>query len=477
MKRPSRGERASATTKRYVGCFLAPMRRSLIFTMSSFYFGLAQHSERKLCTFFAAETHLLHHLARFFEAFDQAIHVGDLGPAALRDALAARTVEDIRVLPLPSRHRTDNRFDALDVGFRNFEVLGQRTRYARDHFQDVGHRSQLANLPHLLQEIVERELLLEHLLLELFGLLGGVDVLRAFDEREHVAHAENARGQAVRMERLERGEFLPDTDEFDGRARNFVNREGRAAARVAVEFRENYARDPQTIVEAFGDAGCLLPGHRVGDEQNLLRQDGRFDALELEHQLFVDLQTSRGVDDDRRQTQATRFVHAVARDAHRIALSLLVHRQIDLLAERLQLRDRGGTIDVRSNEQRAPALLFQAKRELAGLRRLARTLQPNEHDDRRRRVRELQTGLGTPEQIDEFVVDDLHDRLCRRKRCRDVGADRFFFDAADELFCRGQRNVGLKQSDAHFAHHFVDVVLTKAASAGQTRENRVQPVT
>src|SRR5579884_2291540 len=147
MKRPSRGERASATTKRYVGCFLAPMRRSLIFTMSSFYFGLAQHSERKLCTFFAAETHLLHHLARFFEAFDQAIHVGDLGPAALRDALAARTVEDIRVLPLPSRHRTDNRFDALDVGFRNFEVLGQRTRYARDHFQDVGHRSQLANDP------------------------------------------------------------------------------------------------------------------------------------------------------------------------------------------------------------------------------------------------------------------------------------------------------------------------------------------
>ena len=33
MKRPSRGARASATTKRYVGCFLAPMRRSLIFTM------------------------------------------------------------------------------------------------------------------------------------------------------------------------------------------------------------------------------------------------------------------------------------------------------------------------------------------------------------------------------------------------------------------------------------------------------------
>ena len=33
MNRPSRGARASATTKRYVGCFFAPMRRSRILTM------------------------------------------------------------------------------------------------------------------------------------------------------------------------------------------------------------------------------------------------------------------------------------------------------------------------------------------------------------------------------------------------------------------------------------------------------------
>ena len=66
------------------------------------------------------------------------------------------------------------------------------------------------------------------------------------------------------------------------------------------------------------------------------------------------------------------------------------HGQVDLLAERLELLDGGRTVDVGGDEQRAPALFFEPQREFAGLRRLAGALQTDEHDDRRRRVGELQ---------------------------------------------------------------------------------------
>ncbi len=47
---------------------------------------------------------------------------------------------------------------------------------------------------------------------------------------------------------------------------------------------------------------------------------------------------------------------AVARDANRIAGAVFVDGKIDLLAERLQLLDRGRTIDVGGNQAASAAL-------------------------------------------------------------------------------------------------------------------------
>ena len=93
------------------------------------------------------------------------------------------------------------------------------------------------------------------------------------------------------------------------------------------------------------------------------------------------------------------------------------------------------------------------------MRRFARALQADQHDDRRRRVGELQTRLRAAEQFDQFVVDDLDDRLRRRERRQDVGADRLLLIALTNSLAADKRNVGLKQRDAHFAQHFVDVTL------------------
>ena len=80
MNRPSRGERASATTKRYVGCFFAPMRRSLIFTMFVFHGRviLARQSGRHARHAPLLSAELFHHLTRLLELFDEPVDVGDL---------------------------------------------------------------------------------------------------------------------------------------------------------------------------------------------------------------------------------------------------------------------------------------------------------------------------------------------------------------------------------------------------------------
>ena len=43
----------------------------------------------------------------------------------------------------------------------------------------------------------------------------------------------------------------------------------------------------------------VLAGHRVGDEENLLRREQLFQALHLGHQFLVDVQAACGVDDQR----------------------------------------------------------------------------------------------------------------------------------------------------------------------------------
>ena len=67
--------------------------------------------------------------------------------------------------------------------------------------------------------------------------------LRLLDERDDVAHLQNATGHALGMELLERVRLFADTDVLDRLLRDAVDRERRAAARVAVELRQDDAGD------------------------------------------------------------------------------------------------------------------------------------------------------------------------------------------------------------------------------------------
>src|SRR2546422_869771 len=113
-------------------------------------------------------------------------------------------------------------------------------------------------------------------------------------------------------------------------------------------------------------------------------------------------------------------------------------------------------------------------RELRGGRRLARALEPDEHDHRRRMGRRGEPVAAAAEELDQLIVDHLDDLLGRRQRPQDVLAHGLLPHAVDEGADDFEVDVGLEEGDAHLAQGLLDVFLRQAAAAAQAVEDRLQ---
>ena len=112
-------------------------------------------------------------------------------------------------------------------------------------------------------------------------------------------------------------------------------------------------------MESRRDVGRFLAGHRVGDEYYVMRIKRGFQARQLVHQLFVDLQAAGGVDQYRVVPTGLGARHRARRDLDRILLLVTVeHGDLRLRAEHAQLFHRGRPINVGRREYRM-ALLFR----------------------------------------------------------------------------------------------------------------------
>src|SRR5262245_51990836 len=235
MNRPSRGDRESATTTRYAGRLDEPALLSRIDTDTSSPPGegkpwhalhAAQPSLHPL--------ELLHHLPELRILLQEPVHVLHAGAAAPRDALAAATVDDVRMAPLPRRHGRDDGVEAPDVRGFLVELLrgGALHELAEtgDHPEDLVERPHLLDLAELVAEILQGEAVLAELLDQGLGLLAIDRLLGLLDQREHVAHAEDARGHAVGMEGLQGVDLLAHAHERDGPAGDMARRQRGAAA-------------------------------------------------------------------------------------------------------------------------------------------------------------------------------------------------------------------------------------------------------
>src|SRR5437762_9656905 len=107
MNRPSRGARESATTTRYRGRLVVPVRLSRIDTATS---SPPQCGKsRQVLHAGKLPLHaleLLHHLLELRVLLQEPVDVLDARAAAPRDPLAPAAVDDLRVAPLRSEEHT-----------------------------------------------------------------------------------------------------------------------------------------------------------------------------------------------------------------------------------------------------------------------------------------------------------------------------------------------------------------------------------
>src|ERR1700721_1991295 len=87
----------------------------------------------------------------------------------------------------------------------------------------------------------------------------------------------------------------------------------------------------------------------------------------------------------------------------------------------------GGTVDVGGDDQRAMAVLAQPLAHFSGRGGFARTLQADDHPDRRWLGGVLRLGF-LAEQFAKFVADDFDDLLVGRKLKQNFGAGGFGAD-------------------------------------------------
>ena len=219
--------------------------------------------------------------------------------------------------------------------------------------------------------------------------------MRLLDQRQDVAHAEDARRHALGMERLEAVELLADAGELDRLAGDVAHRQRRAAARVAVELGQDRRRSAAArSLNALRGVDRVLALHRVDDEQRLDRLQRRVQLGDLVHHL---LRRSRG---GRRCRRSARRGSACARSRARAramstGFSTGVGREelgADLAghASSAARSPPGG----RRRPRRAATFFFccssRCLRELAAGGGLARALQAGHQDHRRRLRREVE---------------------------------------------------------------------------------------
>ena len=229
------------------------------------------------------------------------------------------------------------------------------------------------------------------------------------------------------------------------------------------------------LLERLGDVHRLLARHRVEDEEDVERLDGVANARELVHQRLVDVEPAGRVDDDDVETVRLRALEAFRRGPDGILRVRAIDGNRDLLAELLELVDRGGPLQVGRDEARLLALPPQVERELGGVRRLARALQPG-HQDHGRRPPEGELGVPGAHQLREAVVHELDDLLAGVEALEDVLPEGRGLHPGDEVLDDLEVDVGLEQREADLAHRLVDCVLVQPPGAAEIAQGRLEPV-
>ena len=215
----------------------------------------------------------------------------------------------------------------------------------------VFERAHLLDHGDLLEKVIEGKVTAQHPRGVFFGLLFVDDLFEVLHEADDVAHTKNAAGHAVGTETFELVEGLANAAKQNGRSRHLADAQGGAAACIAVELRENHARDVEQFVEVFCCLNRVLTDHRVDDQVDILRVDRAFDGFELAHELFVDGEASGRIVDDQVAALLLGFGLGSGADVDGSFARDVENRNAKLLAQDLKLFNRCGALHIGCNEK------------------------------------------------------------------------------------------------------------------------------
>ena len=366
--------------------------------------------------------------------------------------------------------------------------------HARNHAEQRLHRTELAHLLQLIEEIIQAKGTLGNLLGGLAGLLLVELLLSLLDERHDVAHVEDARCHTIRVEDLEVLQTLASGSEQDRLAGHGRHGQRGTTTGVAIELGEHHAGEVHAFIECLGGLDRVLTDHRVDDEQDFIGLHGVTDIACLLHQLLVHAQATGGIDDHRVIKLLLGEFDGIACHLHRIARSLArsghslaavglhallggVDGYAGTFADHLQLGHCVRTLQIGRHQQRCVAGVLEPVAKLAGQRGFTGTLKTCEHDDRRRVLGEVQRAVhALTEHVGKLLIDDLHHLLGRVERLGHLGAQCAFAHLASEGTHHVERHIGVEQRAADFADRAVDIRFGKLALALQMLERIREPI-
>ena len=263
--------------------------------------------------------------------------------------------------------------------------------------------------------------------------------------------------EGLRLEGLEVVDTFAETDELDRQFEVVLDGQDHAAAGRAVEFRQHDTGDLTDVHEFLRLGDSVLAGGRVQDQEDFpvgVRQfavDDLVDLAELCHEVFLVVDTARGVADDDVRAAIHARMDGVEHDSGRVG-TLIVFDHVDACAVRpdLQLVDRRSTERVRRTEDDLASGGLEVVGHFTDGRGLADTVDADDQDD----------GRGGQEVdglvLAEHVGDDLLDDLTNFGRVGNAGGLHPLLRLFDNLLRRHDTDV---RHDEHFDEFLVKVLI------------------
>ncbi len=251
-----------------------------------------------------------------------------------------------------------------------------------------------------------------------------------------------------------------------------------AAPPRTVHLGHDDAGDAEAVVEALGDGDRFLPGHGVGHEEDLRGLHGVADAVALLHEGLVDLETAGRVDDEAPMLGLPCPLLRRARRLDGVAAELAgIHLGADLLAQRLELLDGRGSLEIARRQHGHAALAAETARQLGRRRRLPGALESHHEDHGGSRGGLLQRRTSLAEEVGQLVVDDLDDLLAGRDGLQHLLAQGPLLDTGKELAGHLEVDVGLQEDASDLTEALLHHRLRENTPLAQLLQRFVELVT